>query len=865
MHTLQNPLKTFISYSHKDKKYLDEFLKHLKPLCRQGYLENWTDRELIVGDHLDSKIIDNLDNANLVIFLVSADFLDSEYCYDIELTNSLERMKSDGIGVIPIIIKNCRWKDTPLKDYLVLPEDGVPVKSFSNEEDAWVSVVDAIKKKADNYNDKENNISSSKTVIDSGVLSPSLTSDFIEYLSDTEIKFQHKFKEKIVLDDIYINPDLKEIGGQYGELESLVNSLDILGKDNKKTLIIGSEQSGKTSLAKTLFYCSLDKGYIPLILKGREVSNTDGKKTLKKNIKKTYKQVSLEELLSSDKEIFLIIDDFDELGVNERYTKSCIDNLLSLVDRIFLITNSEIKYDEHKLLGYSDYDQYEILPFGHKKRAELIEKWNCIGRQETIDINDLHRKSDQVIHHVDAIVRKNLLPSKPIYILTIVQFLDSAEPSNFGLTSYGHCYQSLIQNMLAKINAKANQFDMYANYLSELSYCIFETDEVSLSIEQFDGFKVGYSNKFLINSHDDVIKSLLRAGILKEKNERLFFAHRYIFYFYVSKYISDHKELDTCEKIIDRLCLNMHTEKNANILIFLVHHSKEQHIINKIISKAEEVFNDISEAKLNITDTKYLVDYIVSIPGLVQEHRDVEEERKKRRELKDDIEGFDRCETLNEQEAEDDDKGVLAQVNTAVRIMGIIGQILRNRHGSLTKKQLTDLCQSAYSAGLKMLNNFLTVTREEQEYILNFVNKIFRDNTDLTDEQITDATRNIFLMLCYGGSYSIIHKISNSVGSSELMPIFEKIASEDSDSVAKRLIQISIELEFNKKIPKKVLEDAFLELEKNPISQRLLQEIVVQHLYLNHVSYTDRQWISEKLCVPIEAQRTIQGKKEKRN
>jgi hypothetical protein len=76
------------------------------------------------------------------------------------------------------------------------------------------------------------------------------------------------------------------------------------------------------------------------------------------------------------------------------------------------------------------------------------------------------------------------------------------------------------------------------------------------------------------------------------------------------------------------------------------------------------------------------------------------------------------------------------------------------------------------------------------------------------------------------------------------------------------LIHIAILLEFTKSIPKKEIAKLFSEVEGNPISKRLLQELVVQHLYLNHVDYKDRQWISSKMHLPINTQRLIQSKDE---
>jgi len=84
------------------------------------------------------------------------------------------------------------------------------------------------------------------------------------------------------------------------------------------------------------------------------------------------------------------------------------------------------------------------------------------------------------------------------------------------------------------------------------------------------------------------------------------------------------------------------------------------------------------------------------------------------------------------------------------------------------------------------------------------------------------------------------------------------------NSPAVKLINIAIKLEFTKKIPKKEISKLYADISNNPLTRRLLQELVIQHLYLNHVKYQDRQWISETLKIPITSQRALQAKKDRK-
>ena len=76
---MANPLKLFVSYSHKDQEQLDELVKYLKTLVDVGKIEPWTDRLLEIGSCWDSVIKDNLSSADIIILLISVDFINSDY------------------------------------------------------------------------------------------------------------------------------------------------------------------------------------------------------------------------------------------------------------------------------------------------------------------------------------------------------------------------------------------------------------------------------------------------------------------------------------------------------------------------------------------------------------------------------------------------------------------------------------------------------------------------------------------------------------------------------------------------------------------------------------------------------------------
>lgn len=143
-------VKIFFSYAHKDREYLDEFKEYIKIFERNGLVERWDDNELIVGEKWDNTIKDKIYSADIIIFLLSASSLASDYIYHNELKIAFELNEIDEAYVIPIIIKDCLWDMTEFKEFQILPIDGKAVNSWRLREEAWTDTARGLKKAIDN-------------------------------------------------------------------------------------------------------------------------------------------------------------------------------------------------------------------------------------------------------------------------------------------------------------------------------------------------------------------------------------------------------------------------------------------------------------------------------------------------------------------------------------------------------------------------------------------------------------------------------------------------------------------------------------------------------------------------------------------
>lgn len=137
-------MRLFYSYSHRDERLRDELEAHLAVLKRKGVIENWHDRKIEAGDDWRGSIDAELEAADIILLLVSSSFLNSDYCYDVEMTRALERHAQGSAKVIPVILRPCLWKEAPFGKLQALPTGGKPVTDWSNKDKAFTDIAEVL-------------------------------------------------------------------------------------------------------------------------------------------------------------------------------------------------------------------------------------------------------------------------------------------------------------------------------------------------------------------------------------------------------------------------------------------------------------------------------------------------------------------------------------------------------------------------------------------------------------------------------------------------------------------------------------------------------------------------------------------------
>src|SRR5437588_7183280 len=140
-------VKIFFCYAHEDELYLNKLKAYLRPLQRQELIDVWHDRDISAGTEWEQEISQRLNEAQIILLLVSPDFMNSDYCYSVEMKRALERHDCKEAMVIPIIVRPIYWQGV-LGTIQALPTDAKPVvdRYWHTLDEALYDVAEGIRK-----------------------------------------------------------------------------------------------------------------------------------------------------------------------------------------------------------------------------------------------------------------------------------------------------------------------------------------------------------------------------------------------------------------------------------------------------------------------------------------------------------------------------------------------------------------------------------------------------------------------------------------------------------------------------------------------------------------------------------------------
>lgn len=707
-----------------------------------------------------------------------------------------------------------------------------------------------------------------------------LQADFSDYLDNMGVTFVHSNVDEVKLSDIFVEPNLKRTRVNSKEKIAYQSfrlwDIATVKNNDLRLIIIGNETSGKTTICKRIFHRFYQEGLIPILLNGEKINHIRIDKFKFDVINIFHAQYDNFDFNAVDKnKIVIIIDDFHKFKTtkNEEYRDVLVKNINAEYKNIVFVGDTLMPLDiiskDKKIKNiFEEFEVFHILQFGPKLRHELVEKWHCLGRDvDLLDVNSCFRQYDEIEKQIESIIGKNYTPAYPFYILTILQILEGKSYQQPDYSLHGFYYEHLINQQLDHAVKNKEDISLFYNYITEFSYHLFKEKRKSIPIVDFEDFHVFYSDKYDIEINStEMLKNLRISKLIDIKDGIVKIPFDYIYYFFVAKYLTNNFSKDIEIKgTISKMCMRVYREEYANIIMFLTHLSKDPFIVDEIIGNAKKIFAEFRFAELN-SDANNINALVTEIPKQVLELVDAKDVRQEELEEKDRIEFIEKEYEKNKNHEECDlDESVsninyISKIMMALKTIEILGQIAKKYWGGMTGSDKHNIALETYLLGFRTLTSYFNYIIKHRDLVADLIKEIIkrkhiRDRYSL--QKTAEETTNEFIFrLCFLASFGIIKKITYSIGYDKLSNTFQAILDENPiNSIS--LTDVSIKLDYHEKLPYKDLRKVKKATDNNFLCTLILNNLVIDRLYLFNEDYKDKQRICDLLKIDMKKQRYI--------
>ena len=444
-----------------------------------------------------------------------------------------------------------------------------------------------------------------------------INSQFEQTLLKLPIPIIHPIKGNLALNDCYEFPDLEPQVGKDTDIAVYLDSIDIVedsGLDYKVLGIEGASRSGKTSLLKMLYFRFYQKGIFPLFLGGNEIADV---RLLPDLYKKKYKEQYNEKNRSYDfysqldrEKRVALIDNIERSKLNEEGLQKLYEKLLSFFDKIVFTVGDRINVANIMATTSVDdnYRQYRLLSLGCIKRNRLIEKWLRLGmKPETINQQVLEEEVKSVYNTVSMLLGEQFISPYPFFLMSLLQSLNEAAKSvETQQTFYAYCYKSLLISSLMSIKLDPNKQRELLNFLAVTAFDVFKKHKKTnhISHDEFSEIFKEYKSKFIFsyNSIEECLEKLTSSNIMECVEGYYIFSSKYIYYYLAAEELAKIIKKPEGEDIVNKLCENIYDEESANILIFLVYHTRDANLLEMLILTGMYPFDKYPTVTLSAND-----------------------------------------------------------------------------------------------------------------------------------------------------------------------------------------------------------------------------------------------------------------------
>jgi hypothetical protein len=696
--------------------------------------------------------------------------------------------------------------------------------------------------------------------------------DYRSWLHDPGTGFTHPRKPKLQLEDVFVPPDLnrfsfeRRIEGR--TTPELVQSTDVAEYflKNSRVFLSGRDRAGKTTLAKALYAQLIRAGFVSIAISAADVKSAQEGKLIEL-LNTTFADQYSRHLLEPYKQLppsrkALIIDDWNRTNLNVAGRGLVVESICKLFDRIYIFSGEgfnieEISRNRESANPFRSFEFCELREFGHLLRAKLIEKWYCLGRDYTWEPNDHAREINETERLISTLLGKNLIPSYPETILSILQAFEAHKSPSTPSGSYGYLYEALLTSALATVCKDSSELDLMYTFISRLAFFIFRTDRKILSRADVDLISQEYSAEYGVPlSVSDLLARLEASQVLSKLSGLYSFRYRYVYCYFVARYFQEAlrdagKSTETKARLYE-MANQIYYEEYGSIVMFVLYLTKDVDLIRHIITNADSIYRDHDPC-----DFEEHVDFVNRLykepPKVLVSVEDLEKNREEHRKKLDEAKERDSfLQVESEKLAYSETLHDVIKINIAFKTLQLLGQTLKNFPGSLHKDIKVEMTQSCYYLGLRLARAILRIAEVNLEDFRNYFAELIREHrSSLSEGEVAKTSDEAVIWLTRRAIFGTLKRVSYAVGLELLRETYNAVLEDSDGQISVRLIDLSVKLDHFTAFPQEEVEELWEDLRKNHFSGTLVRDLVADHIYLFGLEYRTLQKVGEVLDIKV--------------
>jgi hypothetical protein len=694
-----------------------------------------------------------------------------------------------------------------------------------------------------------------------------ISSGFITFLSDAGGNFTHESKQKIVAEDVFLYPELEDTNAEqdkkYIFADQLINDWEALGR----TLILGDDESGKTFLLKRAFFDIHSQGGLPIYIKATELSSVGTRELDRKisQLSEVQYEKSEEFIYAERVKKVALVDDLDRVSGGSKNQAKLIEYLSETFGTVIVTASSRYQLNEYidssAAEALSDFETLKIRPFGHLMRHNLIKKWCLLGGLSTK--SELDKKVHDVERILAIILGRNLVPSKPIYLLILLQSCaqeQQAELQNSGFSQY---YEYLIVKSLKEADFRLDHLNEMFNYLSNLAWFYKSKDVIELDLANLREFNSRFCEEYATVDFDSRLSVLKQAKILTQDGGLYSFSYSYVYFLFVGKYLAANLYKEDIKGLVKGYCKELYRKENANCVMFLTHHGSNPWVIEQISEVLNDCFSDYTPIEFNgdIASISSLVDATAQIVIDDINDQDVERNQLNSRRAADVSESRDipeppKSNGLSSGEA-DSILSFSSNINLMIKTSEILGHITKNYYGSLERSRKANYLEQIFNGSLRSLKAiFEEIVDQPDAFVAELERMLKERKPDLTPSESKETAKKLAFqvlgMICTG----FISRVGQVVSSEKIREDINVLVGQRPNN-AYRLIGIASCLVHPGHIPFDAIERLAKDTAANNFAFTILQSLVFYHLHMFHTTDKDKQRLAASVNIGMNQSRAI--------